>query len=202
MASFHGRRTVALTLGASNAKDALTWPGEDDNEPMRRATSYRHHRGSSPDLDDYAHGPGGVPEAARTKLAEAGLVPVAAPPTSVRSEARDAYAYYVPASTLMREEELVREIPVTRPKGAAPPPPPPPPRITIDRGPKHLAEDGAQTAETSFKPGPAPPLPPLPPPKKKRPAKPPFFPYGQGNRKPVSSSDFMASYNVNPVMHR
>ena len=59
-----------------------------------------------------------------------------------------------------------------------------------------------QTSVTSFHKPAAPLLPEdLPPPKKAREVKPPFACYGRGNSKPTHSSDMLASYNLNPLLH-
>jgi hypothetical protein len=59
-----------------------------------------------------------------------------------------------------------------------------------------------QTEATSFSKPPPPILSSdLPPPKKAVPVKPPFACYGRGNSKPTHSSDMLASYNLNPLLH-
>ncbi len=133
-----------------------------------------------------------------------GMVPVTHT-SSVRSEARDAYAYYVPVDALLRKEDLglgEEERVVPLPVFAAPPAATASPKRIAPQG--AMVEGGAQTDESTLRQ--VRPPPPSPPPKKApavvRFPKPPFFPYGNGNRHPTNSKDFMASYNVNAVMHR
>ena len=188
----YGHRTMSLTYGADNAKEALKWYEPESTNQSNLTRSQRYLSTSSSTNNEQR-----LNNQAQDILNKSNLVPVSTRSTNLRSEARDAYAYYVPINNLIPPPEPEREI--ILPSTESPPPKPKPIPRTI--GP--MEDSGAQTKETSFKP-PSPPQPTYAKlsQHKKGPVKPPFFPYGNGNLRPTNDADFMASYSVNPVLHK
>lgn len=186
-----------MGYGAASAKDALSWP-EPDNARMASTMS-------RPRRNDASYGSvvpaqigaaaGDSPSKFETQV-DNGLVPVAYSQSSYRSTARDSFAYYVPIDPPMEPEELVREVSIPIPDKVVERPP------REYQPPGDYVDDGCQTLQSSMYRPASPPKPTFAKPKK-RPSsvKPPFHPYGNKNTKPVNSADFMASHNVNPVLH-
>ena len=192
-AHFYGKtKSVIYTGSAPNVSSALTWPGEEVEHPLER-----------PQASAGSSGSGAGAEAPEGVLVPSGwgirrLVSGSSEQPLLRSEHGDQYRHFIPAVPP----------PPPLPVAEEPPPPPTPAPTPADTQPATAGrlqsgrEHDCQTDLTSFPPAlPAPKSSSRPKARAPKAVKPPFACYGRGNSTPLSSKDYMASFNLNPLLH-
>ena len=217
--TFFGRRHEAIGYGAPSVAESLRWPGESSDGAASiapRAASHspfaaslaaaaHRHRESNDDDSEFDRVTGGdgfiVPQPSK------GWAVKLTNPTAdeMRSEVRDQYRHFAsarapPVDPLPRGDDASASLAATAALAAAP-------RAKTPR-PTHtggVASVDCQTetpAVVNMRVAPrAAVRPPPPRARVSNPTKPPFAAYGRGNARPVSSADFLASYNLNPLLH-